>query len=768
MSVRVIIKDVKKRTKACDECKRRKGRCDGGMPCEWCAARNLECVFSAFSQKRGPKKKKRSAESDNEGEEEILTLDKREQGMTHDLELNNYLAMYLKYLDPLFTMFNHWDKGARLAQLTNPRSYSQFITKYAACAIAARACGHKERAVQLISEARSFAGQCFDDMSVDGLVGFLLLSSYWCGLNAKVTKHYMNIALSMFAAIPHTTLPANIRYIMTISAVMLNNAISDTDKLKVFMATSKTIVAQNNVQSLMGSFLRLCLKAFCHMKCLDPGQMRSDIVAVLLTQVFFSERQRASILDELQVCKDLANICTDIENVRNTINLLFSSLEIFIEWRSGHPENALPIAIDYANKCSLDVVKFGNRFDVEHLLMISIFLREQQHLALADKVRKIAEGLHTQVCEALPDLSSSADSLASYLRRKPIVQQQHAFLVLSPPPSPSPSPSPSSSQDPYSAIDDNMVPAMVDNVLSLVSQLLPDQSSLLSAQGLHLFYNTLSSILPPSPSPYEMEIDEPIVEVENDTVSNALPSNNNNAMPNFDHPTYTFNIQQNSTPIGTPAPTPPQNQHSPNSSVPSPSSSVSSPSLSTPPITPPVSYPSSSSSPNEPMEQIYTISQDPNNVKNNGEIDQIMSVEFPFPAHSFSPFSSTLPVLFRNYTQTDETPDSAQQNTLLYATTSSPNSTYPIPSVTPMAPTNTMPNNATDGSGINFMFQRVNNLIANSNNNTNNATMWNNQGVNSPNLHQQSTPHTATFKGAVSPQGNPPEWDWLDDWNKVL
>lgn len=37
--------------------------------------------------------------------------------------------------------------------------------RYAACAIAARACGHKDRAAQLISEARSFAGQCFDDMS---------------------------------------------------------------------------------------------------------------------------------------------------------------------------------------------------------------------------------------------------------------------------------------------------------------------------------------------------------------------------------------------------------------------------------------------------------------------------------------------------------------------------------------------------------------------------------------------------------------------------
>lgn len=416
--------------------------------------------------------------------------------------------------------------------------------------------------------------------------------------------------------------------------------------------------------------------------------------------------------------------------------------------------------------------------------MISIFLREQQHLALADKVRKIAEALHTQVCETLPDLSSSADSLASYLRRKPIVQQQHAFLVLSPPPSPSPSLSPSSPQDPYSTLDDNMVPAMVDNVLSLVSQLLPNQTSLLSAQGLHLFYNTLSSILPPSPSPYELveevdEVDTPNSVSDNNTVAVS----DNNVIPNFDHPTYTFNIthtqisappltqtqspqmQTQSQPQQPQQQTPTQNP-SPTTSIPSPSSSNSSPSIATPPITPPVPFPSTPSL-NEPMEQIYTYSQDPN--KNNEELNQIMSVDFPFPAHSFAPFTSTLPVLFRNYTLSDE-PTDPRQPSILYAASSTPtsSSTIPVPSVTPMVQDDTPITNNIDNNGMNYLFQRVNNLIVNSNNNnnnnsnnvntinnniTNNSTTWN-QGINSPNLQQQSTlPHTPTHKGTPY-QGN--------------
>ncbi|KAH8880204.1 hypothetical protein GQ53DRAFT_737400 [Thozetella sp. PMI_491] len=33
--------------RACDECKRRKGRCDGYMPCQYCESRSLECYYDA-------------------------------------------------------------------------------------------------------------------------------------------------------------------------------------------------------------------------------------------------------------------------------------------------------------------------------------------------------------------------------------------------------------------------------------------------------------------------------------------------------------------------------------------------------------------------------------------------------------------------------------------------------------------------------------------------------------------------------------------------
>lgn len=38
--------------KACDSCRRRKGRCDGRRPCEYCLSRSSECSYSETSDER--------------------------------------------------------------------------------------------------------------------------------------------------------------------------------------------------------------------------------------------------------------------------------------------------------------------------------------------------------------------------------------------------------------------------------------------------------------------------------------------------------------------------------------------------------------------------------------------------------------------------------------------------------------------------------------------------------------------------------------------
>jgi hypothetical protein len=46
-------------SKACDECKVRKTKCDGNMSCSQCIKRNSKCSFDSPSKKRGPKTKSR-------------------------------------------------------------------------------------------------------------------------------------------------------------------------------------------------------------------------------------------------------------------------------------------------------------------------------------------------------------------------------------------------------------------------------------------------------------------------------------------------------------------------------------------------------------------------------------------------------------------------------------------------------------------------------------------------------------------------------------
>lgn len=39
--------------------------------------------------------------------------------------------------------------------------------------------------------------------------------------------------------------------------------------------------------------------------------------------------------------------------------MVLQFLETFVEWRSGHIERALQLAIEVANGCTLDLIKFG-------------------------------------------------------------------------------------------------------------------------------------------------------------------------------------------------------------------------------------------------------------------------------------------------------------------------------------------------------------------------------------------------------------------------
>lgn len=95
------------------------------------------------------------------------------------------------------------------------------------------------------------------------------------------------------------------------------------------------------------------------------------MLAVLLCQVTYTEEQRKSILVEIQFVRTVAESCAEIMYVlqfiaiqltfcrREVFSMVLQFLETFVEWRSGHIERALQLAIEVANGCTLDLIKFG-------------------------------------------------------------------------------------------------------------------------------------------------------------------------------------------------------------------------------------------------------------------------------------------------------------------------------------------------------------------------------------------------------------------------
>ncbi len=48
-----------------------------------------------------------------------------------------------------------------------------------------------------------------------------------------------------------------------------------------------------------------------------------------------------------------------LSTLYESIAVLHAFIEIFVEWRSGHPDKALPVAMEAASRCNNDTFKFG-------------------------------------------------------------------------------------------------------------------------------------------------------------------------------------------------------------------------------------------------------------------------------------------------------------------------------------------------------------------------------------------------------------------------
>ena len=128
----------------------------------------------------------------------------------------------------------------------------------------------------------------------------LPVSSSFCSSLCLSPLSYLRLILvSIYSTLSPTSMPPNIRYLITMVEVLLNTAIGNDEKVRIllilshhflflfysililfdyelgaYLTAADTIVPQTNPQVLLDAIIRMCMKTFAHMKCFEATLLR--------------------------------------------------------------------------------------------------------------------------------------------------------------------------------------------------------------------------------------------------------------------------------------------------------------------------------------------------------------------------------------------------------------------------------------------------------------------------------------------------------------
>lgn len=180
--------------------------------------------------------------------------------------------------------------------------------------------------------------------------------------------------------------------------------------------------------------------------------------------------------------------------------------KVIVDWKTGHISDALERAIQIAEQASLYPLLFGyflkkkiiifiysilsnllsyrTKFELENLLILSVFLFEQRQYELANKIHNIAKTLHS----AIFDSCSLSKCFPMYLS---FICDCISFSPNFPD---------------QSLHEPSKLSSTVSKLFSLMANFIPSgqEKSIISPHGLYVAYKTLSSICAPYPSPYSL------------------------------------------------------------------------------------------------------------------------------------------------------------------------------------------------------------------------------------------------------------------------
>jgi len=139
-----------------------------------------------------------------------------------------------------------------------------------------------------------------------------------------------------------------------------------------------------------------------------------------------------------------------------------------------------------------------SRSDSEILLLVALFLCEQQQFALADKLHHLADCLHTLLCETPLDIPSTLEQVTKYVRTQ---YKKKRKVQMAPP--------------------EENTPSLIQAIETELQMVAPtNMKTFLPMKALYTCHQAFQFYLPPNPSPMEV----PTAEEQSAIPASSVPS----------------------------------------------------------------------------------------------------------------------------------------------------------------------------------------------------------------------------------------------------
>lgn len=343
-AVRIIIKEVKKQTTACVACRTRKAKCSGSTPCTRCTSKGLSCVFLQ-NKKRGPPAKKN-----------VLAISqpsvnrRRRDGMVSPNFTEPILGAASEQATLLDAYFDMVGAGLPIikdfAGLSKPTTPVQQLQQCAVLAFMNGAAGQKDKATQLISQARSLAGGLFDDFSLASASGFVLLSIFFQDIDKKLASYYAGVGrnLSQMCELKDDE-DKFLQSVLFLASNILDHSIPASQRLSFITSALPPVSLENakELPSVVALMIIFYASTFIETK-IGSVLFSPDVTSIIARTASYQleDDEQVHLLQYLEIAETIAtNHQTSLRSMFSGYLFLIHGLRVIVETLSGNAQQTV-------------------------------------------------------------------------------------------------------------------------------------------------------------------------------------------------------------------------------------------------------------------------------------------------------------------------------------------------------------------------------------------------------------------------------------------